>query len=109
MAIEVADNIRAQASIVAGVGPTFRGTPIGFTTVERTALGDYTLTLDEPLPENQRIILTGLEGVIFGVIGNSFSGDQSISIVIENGSGAGLDINFNILVLAIPRREVVNP
>ena len=107
MAIEIKDVVHAQCTVIGdAVSPAFRGAPLGFNTITRQDAGDYDLTLDEPLPQNQQVLLVTVEGSTFARVGADRSGNSVIRVQMEAVGGAGLDLTFNLVVLSIPRREV---
>lgn len=101
MALEISNSYWAMCAVDAGAPPAVVFNR-GFASVTRNGAGDYTLVLDQGIDSTQcgfKVTPRQSPGAIVAVVHTS---DTDKQILLFNAAGVAADVDFDVLVLAIP-------
>lgn len=102
MALEISNSLWAMCAVDAKVGPTYFFNRGFAATITRNGAGDYSLTLDQGLDSTQcsvHITPRQSPGAIVACVHTS---DEIKQILLFDAAGMAADIDFDVVVLAIP-------
>jgi len=103
MAVEIKNVVKAMARVTwNGAAIAFAGRNPGFSSILRTNVGIYVLTLDEPFDVNNMVITLTMLNVTdsVGYISATNPGNFTVSVV-DMGNNP-LDSSFTIIVHEVP-------
>jgi len=102
MALEISNSFWAQCSVDAGNPPAYVYSRGFAAAITRNGVGDYTLTLDQGIDSTQSSIKVTPRQSPGAIVSAVHVSDTDKRIRTFNAVGAAADIDFDVLVLAVP-------
>ena len=102
MALEISNSFHAMCAVDAGAVPAYvfnRGFAAAIT---RNGAGDYSLTLDQGIDSTQSSIHVTPRESPGAIVTAVHTSDTSKQILLFDAAGMATDIDFDVLVLAVP-------